>query len=142
MVMLALVLAAQMATVDQLAWLAGCWSLGRADGMTEEQWLKPAGGSMLGVSRTVKGGKTVEYEFLQLREVNGTLTYIAKPSGQSETPFPLKTMSDAEAIFENPTHDFPQRIIYRRTADGITARIEGRMNNKDRGMDFVYKRCS
>ena len=141
MLMFAIALAAQMATVDQLAWLSGCWTLARPDGVTEEQWMKPAGGTMLGMSRTVKGGKTVEYEFLQLRDVNGKLTYVAKPSGQAETPFPVKTIADAEVVFENPTHDFPQRVIYRRTADGVTARIEGTMNGKLRGMDFVYTRC-
>ena len=141
MLMFAIALAAQMATVDQLAWLSGCWMLARPDGVTEEQWMKPAGGTMLGMSRTVKGGKMVEYEFLQLGDVNGKLTYVAKPSGQAETPFPVKTIADAEVVFENPTHDFPQRVIYRRTADGVTARIEGTMNGKPRGMDFVYKRC-
>ena len=30
------------------------------------------------------------------------------------------------ALFENTAHDFPQRIIYRRDADGsLLARIEG-----------------
>lgn len=142
MLMLAIVLTAQVGTVDQLAWMSGCWTLARPDGATEEQWLKPAGGTMLGVSRTVKGAKTVAHEFLQLREVNGKLTYIAKPSGQAETPFPLKTLTDSEVVFENAAHDFPQRIIYRRTADGVTARIEGTLGGKERGTDFPFKKCS
>jgi Domain of unknown function (DUF6265) len=128
--------------LDRLAWLAGCWSQPRPDGVTEEHWMKPAGGTMLGMSRTVRGGKTTEFEFLQIRVENGTIAYVARPSGQAEATFRLKTLGEREVVFENAQHDFPQRIIYRRTADeGVTARIEGTMNGKARGMDFPYARC-
>lgn len=128
-------------TVDQFSWLTGCWTMTRGDSVTEEHWLKPFGGTLMGISRTVKGGRTVEHEFLQIRDVNGKLAYVAKPSGQAETTFTLKTFTDGEAIFENPGHDFPQRILYRRTADGVTARIEGMRNGQTRGLDFPYSRC-
>jgi hypothetical protein len=130
------------ATVDRLAWIAGCWSRTLPDGVNEEHWMTPAGGTMLGMSRTVRSGKTTEHEFLQIREVDGSLAYIARPSGQAEATFPLKTISAQEAVFENPGHDFPQRVIYRRNADGtVTARIEGTMNGTSRGTDFPYSRC-
>lgn len=132
---------AQNATVDRLAWLSGCWAMARPDGVTEEQWMRPAGGTMLGMSRTVRGGKTTEFEFLQIRDVNGTLAYVARPSGQAEAAFAAKTIADGEVVFEDPAHDFPQRIIYRRTADGVTARIEGVMDGKTRGTDFPFRRC-
>jgi uncharacterized protein DUF6265 len=128
-------------TVDQLAWLTGCWTMTRGDSVVEEQWLKPLGGTLMGISRTAKGGRVVEHEFLQIRDVNGKLAYVAKPSGQAEATFPIKTFSDSEAIFENAAHDFPQRILYRRTADGVTARVEGTRNGQTRGIDFVYTRC-
>jgi len=130
------------ADVSALTWLAGCWSQSRASGVVEEHWMAPSGGSMLGMSRTVADGKTVEYEFLRVAEVNGRLSYIAKPSGQPEAVFPLKSMEPAGVVFENPAHDFPQRVIYRRQSDGsITARIEGTMNGQARGRDFPYRRC-
>jgi Domain of unknown function (DUF6265) len=130
------------ASIDRLAWLSGCWAQTRPDGLTEEHWMKPSGGTMLGMSRTVRSGRTTEFEFLQIKEISGKLAYVAKPSGQSEATFPLKTMTEEETVFENPTHDFPQRIIYRKAADGsVTARIEGTMNGKTRGMDFPFKRC-
>jgi hypothetical protein len=129
--------------IDRLAWLGGCWSQIGPDGLTEEHWMKPAGGTMLGMSRNVRGGQTREYEFLQVREVAGKLTYVAKPSGQAERASPLKTLSDTEVIFEDLAHDFPQRIIYRRTADGaVTARVEGTRGGQTMGIDYPYKRCS
>jgi hypothetical protein len=128
-------------TVDHLAWLNGCWTMTRGESVVEEQWLKPLGGTLMGISRTVKGGRMVEHEFLQIREVNGKLAYVAKPSGQAEATFTIKTLADGEAIFENLAHDFPQRIAYRRTPNGVTARIEGTRNGQTRGIDFVYSRC-
>ena len=48
--------------VESLRWLAGCWSRTDAEAGSGEQWTAPAGGTMLGVSRTVRDGRTVEYE--------------------------------------------------------------------------------
>jgi hypothetical protein len=129
------------ATIDRLAWLTGCWSRTRANGATEEHWMAPRGGTMLGMSRTVRDGRTVEFEYLQIRHQDGTLVYDARPSGQPMATFALVSLADDAATFENPSHDFPQRIIYRRTADGITARIEGTMGGKPRAVDFPYTRC-
>ncbi len=104
--------------------------------------MTPRGASMLGMSRTVDGEKTVEYEFLRIAVVSGTLAYVARPSGQSEATFPLKSVADGLVVFENVSHDFPQRIIYRRNADdSITARIEGMVKGEARGRDFPYRRC-
>ena len=129
--------------VERLSWLAGCWTQPRTNGLVEEHWMTPRGGSMLGMSRTVVGGKMVEYEFLRIAVVGGTLAYVAKPSGQAEATFPVKSIDDGAVVFENLAHDFPQRIIYRRTPDGaVTARIEGTVKGEARGRDFPYTRCS
>lgn len=129
--------------IERLAWLSGCWTQSRANGVVEEQWMTPRGGSMLGMSRTVIGGKTTEFEFVRIAIVDGALAYVARPSGQAETAFPVKSIEDGVVVFENLSHDFPQRIIYRRNADAsVTARIEGTVNGEARGRDFPYKRCA
>jgi hypothetical protein len=48
--------------IEDASWLAGCWSMGRTDDSTGEHWLAPAGGAMLGLSRTVRAGKMTDYE--------------------------------------------------------------------------------
>jgi Domain of unknown function (DUF6265) len=150
LVLAALVLSSAVATlsaqetpdVSRLAWLAGCWTQPRANAVIEEHWMAPLGGSMLGMSRTVVDGRTREYEFVRIMAVDGRLAYVAKPSAQAEATFPVKTLEDGLVVFENPTHDFPQRVIYRRNADGtITARIEGTIKGEARGRDFPYRRC-
>lgn len=95
------------------------------------------------MSRTVSQGRTVEYEFLLLRvEGNGDINYVAKPSGQAETAFKLVRASANEVVFENPQHDFPQRIIYTLKEDGkLVAAIEGAKNGKSRRVEFSYQRA-
>jgi Domain of unknown function (DUF6265) len=127
--------------VEDASWLAGCWSMRHADGSTQEHWLPPAGGAMLGLSRTIRGGKMTEHEYLAIREVDGKLTYVAIPSGQREAAFPLLRVSPNELVFENPSHDFPQRVIYRKLPDGMAARIEGVVGGKSRSRDFPFERC-
>ena len=130
--------------VAQVAWLQGCWRATGAEAGSVEQWTAPAGGTMLGLSRTVKGGKTVAHEFLQIRETApGKLAYIAMPSGQATTSFALVQASANHAVFEDPAHDFPQRVIYRRDGDAVlNARIEGTLNGKAKGIDFPMQRTS
>lgn len=97
---------------------------------------------MLGVSRTTAGERTLEYEFIVLRsDESGQVLYVAKPSGQVETVFTLKRVSASEAVFENPGHDFPQRIIYSLLPDGgLLAAIEGIRDGGLRRVEFPYRR--
>jgi len=134
---------AQKPTVASAAWLAGCWS-GETRGQEySEQWMKPSGEAMLGMSRTVSKNKLVDYEFLQIKQQDdGEVYYVAKPSRQAEASFKLLKAGPQELIFENPQHDFPQRIIYRLVSDGsLVARIEGTRNGQPRGVDFPMKRA-
>ena len=95
-----------------------------------------------GISRTVQDSQAVAYEFLQIRETEaGELEYIARPSGQEEASFLLARMSAGEVVFENASHDFPQRISYRLTAEGnLAARIEGEERGEVRTIDFSMRR--
>jgi hypothetical protein len=144
---LALVLTAGPALANEqlsaLAWMQGCWSRAGSEPGTVEQWMAPAGGTMLGMSRTVKGGKTIEHEFIQIREVEpGVLGYIAMPSRQATATFKLAKQENDTWTFENPAHDFPQRVIYRKDGADLAARIEGTRNGKTRAIDFPMKRVA
>lgn len=133
---------APMPQLEKLAWLAGSWRTEKAGRVTEEQWMAPAGGVMLGMSRTVVKGRVVEYEFMQIREgPGGTLFFVAAPSGQKEAAFQLLGLEENGVIFENREHDFPQRILYTRQTDGsVLAAIEGPLdiNDKRKRIEFSY----
>lgn len=132
----------QNAGIEQLEWISGCWVLDDGKQRTEETWMRPAGKSMVGMSRTVTGGKTVHTEHLQIREANGQIAYIVVLGmGAKPTVFKLARNSSNEVVFENPEHDFPQRIIYRReSGDALFARIEGAEKGVKKAMDFRYRR--
>ena len=127
----------------KLAWISGCWKT-EGNTQTEEQWTKLEGQSMLGMGRTISNGKTVFHEFLQIRERADGIYYIAQPNDGTAVSFKLVKVNPNQAIFENPQHDFPQRIIYQRVIDGsLVAVIEGEEKGKPKRVEFAMKhvRC-
>jgi len=130
-------------TIKDLAWIAGRWERSSPGREVVEQWLAPAGGLMIGMSRTVVGDKVREFEFLRIhQQEDGDIFYIALPSGQQEASFKLAKYAAQEAVFENPEHDFPQRIIYRVQGDSLFARIEGTVQGELKSVNFPFRRTS
>lgn len=127
------------------AWLAGCWEQRTGNRESLEMWMPPAGGLMLGASRTIVGGVVREYEQVMIKAEGGKLVYTAMPSGQRTTSFTSTQVTDSSFTVENLQHDFPQRVIYRRRgADSLVARIEGlgRGGVGTRGVDFPMRRTA
>jgi hypothetical protein len=126
------------ATIGAVAWLSGAWTTAGA-AATEERWLEPAGGAMLGTSRTIARDRMVAFEFLRIVERDGTLVYIAQPGGQPPTEFVLTSVSDGRAVFENPEHDYPKAIAYTRTGDALVARISDAGGLRPQEFQFTRK---
>ena len=127
--------------VDGLGFLAGCWELRTSTRVAHEQWMPPLGGMMLGMSRTVVDGMAREWEALRIDVIDGAVTYAAQPGGRPPILFKATELTDSSAVFANPAHDFPQRILYRtRGADSLVARIEGGDGADVRGIDFPMRR--
>lgn len=131
---------AQARLIDRAAFMQGCWERRSGNRVVEEQWMRPRGGTMMGMSRTVRGDTVVEYEFVRLFERKEALVYAAQPSGQPSAEFTSTQIADGAITFANPQHDFPQRVIYRLAGDSLHARVEGTMNGRERGVDFRYAR--
>lgn len=129
-------------TVERLGWLAGCWEGTLSSGASyEETWLAPRAGTLLGVARMTREGRTLSYEFMRINDVEGTLVYTVQPSGQALARFSATETSDSAVTFENPEHDFPQRIRYLLTPpDGLTATIDGERNGQQRALEFPLRR--
>jgi hypothetical protein len=136
----ALLLAASApARVDDLAWMAGQWTSEEGDRWTEESWTAPRGGAMLGISRSGRGDRLREYEYLRIvAGEGGTPAYIAQPGGAAPVAFPLVAHDAASATFENAAHDYPQRIRYARDGETLTATISAIDGSKV--MRWTYKR--
>jgi hypothetical protein len=128
------------ASIDDLAWMAGLWTA-ESDGVRmEEYWMPPRGGLMLGLHRDVPASGQPFFEYLRIETQAEGIVYQASPGGQPPTPFRLTELGDRRAVFSNPDHDFPQRILYWIEGDVLHARIEGEMPGGVRGSEWVYRR--
>jgi hypothetical protein len=132
------------ATTADMAWLAGAWVGTRGtNGATsiEERWSPPLGGAMLAVSRTVSRDRMRAFEYLRIVERDGGLVYIAQPNGAAPTEFVLTELGTNRAVFENPRHDSPQRIVYELSAEGgLIASIGFAKGGRPQRFEFEQER--
>ena len=105
--------------------------------------MAPRAHTMINVGRTVRGDSLFEYELVILREQGERFAYEAHPSGQPATVFLSIAANDSTVVFENPEHDFPQRVGYRKAgADSLIAWIEGTADGRTRHIEFAYGRVN
>lgn len=123
--------------IEDLAWISGDWETATGPLQIEEHWTRVAGGSMIGMGRTVAQGKTVFFEYLRIEARADGIYYVAHPKARPGTDFKLVRVEGQSATFENLAHDFPKRLIYRKNADGsLTTRIEGDGSEKEKPQEF------
>jgi hypothetical protein len=139
--MLAMVLAL---ALHDIAWLAGQWQISSPTQCVEEQWTEPSSNMLVGMSRTVAGGRTTSFEFMRIEARADGIYYVAQPGGRPPVDFRLESESPTELIFVNPGHaDRLKRVIYRREGDGgLAARIEGENGGNAFAEDYAYRRVS
>ncbi len=89
-------------------------------------------------SHTYSAKRTHIFEFMHIATHGGRIAYIVQPGGDPPTLFRAVKVTEEEAVFERPDHDYPQRIRYAKTARGMTATIS-RMDRTP-ATDFVFER--
>lgn len=132
--------------VEDLEWMAGSWSCPQGEGIFEETWIPPVGGTMQGCGRLVVGSRVRFMEFLSIEEdEKGAVMWVllGAPSKGDKKPFPFRLTSfdGKKAVFENPSHDFPSKIVYRRSGlDAIDCWLTGTRDGKLVREDYAFKR--
>jgi len=132
-------LALQAAGQPDLDWMAGYWLSCDSRMEVAELWTTRRGGVMLGGGITY-GIQAFGWEQVRIETTldGATLQYVARPRGATaDTAFRLARSGDREAVFENPAHDYPQRIVYRREGETLVARTEDMAGGN--GQDFRYR---
>jgi len=119
-------------------WMTGYWLSCEGGRQVSETWTGAGSGVLLGTGLTL-GSRGVDFEFMRIAPHEGGLTFFGSPGGATPTPFRLVKQDGASAVFENLTHDFPQRIRYAREGDVLTARVESADGAK--GMSWRYNRA-
>lgn len=108
-----LVLAAATEAPALPTFMTGCWDLVEGDHWTQECWMEPKAGLMLGASREGTGAKLKSWEQLRIEQAaDGKVTLFASPGGRPPLPFEARKVTANEIEFVNAAHDFPQRIAY------------------------------
>jgi hypothetical protein len=130
MIFAALLLAAapgaEPADVASLAWLSGTWVAEDGGRWTEERWAAPRGGVMLGTALSGQSERADNFEHMRIAaDAEGRISFWGAPNGQPAVAFRLVSSTANEAIFENPAHDFPTRVAYRRSGDRLVATVSG-----------------
>lgn len=130
--------------LDKAKWLLGDWEHTIPEGRFTESWEQANDSVYAGKSFFIAEKDTTFAEYIQLTEDNGKLKYIVSVKGQNgEEPvaFTLTQASDSQLVFENPQHDFPDKIIYRKiSADSVVAEISGLQNGRPSAEVFPLER--
>ncbi len=114
-------------SVEVLRWLEGCWAGPSGDGEFRECWTQ-TGLELSGTGEHITHRRSSMQEKLAIRDVDGTAVYVAQPAGSEPTSFPatsfgVTSSKDWSVVFENPEHDFPKRIEYRKKGDALTVDV-------------------
>lgn len=122
-----------------LGFMAGCWR-GDAgvDRSIEEQWTAADSDVMLATTRYLDDntGRTRGWEFSRIVADAAGIALIPAPLGTAQGRFRMAPSPAGEARFEDPDHDFPRRIIYRRIDERTLAvRLDGGEESEE-GMDL------
>ena len=135
-------LAGQQPTVASLSWLHGCWERTTRSGRAFETWTPRGSGEILGTARLMSEARDRETERLRIYRRGDTLVYEAHPESQALTVFPLRVHSADSLVFENPAHDFPQRIVYTRVGNDSLVAVVSNITGSGRPLRFAFRRIA
>ena len=115
-------------------WLIGNWENTSPDGILTENWQKLNDSTFSAASYLIKGKDTIHFESVVLAQKGETLTYLATVKGQNDNkPVAFTSTNETEnkLIFENPQHDYPQKITYTKGANNtLTTEVTGKLEGK------------
>ena len=122
-------------------WLIGKWENGTPEGTLTETWSKLNDSTFEGSSYFIKGKDTIHIETIKLQQKDEALTYKATVKGQNNdqaVAFELTNSNEKALVFENPKHDYPQKITYTKGANNtLTAEITGNLRGKKTTERFI-----
>jgi hypothetical protein len=125
-------------------WLLGNWENKSPDGNLSETWKKVNDSIYDGESYFIKGKDTLHFEKIQMKQKGENLFYIATVKGQNNdkpVTFKYNDTIQKQLVFENPKHDFPQKISYSQiTKDSIVIQISGIQQGKPSLERFSMKK--
>lgn len=131
--------AASCASLADLRWLLGEWTADGTQAGFHESWasLGPRTFEGSGIERAKTDGAVKGSEALRLLEMAGAVFYVSKVA-HNDLPvaFRLTGCEQGRFVFENPAHDFPRVLEYRRDGDDRLVVHVGDGGQKGFTLDF------
>lgn len=128
--------------IDDIKWIEGNWQATVQGNEVMENWKKENDSTWTGESAFVKDGKTLFTEIMSIRLRDDQLVFISAVSDQNggtEIEFTELSKTANKIVFENTTHDFPQKITYELQKDNkLLAYITGDLNGQPERIDFKF----
>jgi hypothetical protein len=125
-------------------WLLGKWETKTADGTLSESWKQLNDSTFQGESFFIKNKDTLHFESILLQQNGEELFYNATVKGQNENKavtFKMTVGTEKQLVFENPKHDYPQKITYSQIKkDSLVASISGVQLGKPSSEKFGMKK--
>ena len=136
--------AAQTASLTDAKWLLGKWANQTQRGKMVEEWTRKSDSVFNGASYMITAADSVSLESITLTKEGSDIFYIPTVKGQNSgkaVKFRLTSFTDKTLVFENPSHDFPQKISYTLVDEhSLMAEISGTVNGSERKRQFPMKR--
>ncbi len=125
---------AQLSTEDidkdfkKIEWIIGDWSRTNSKpGISNtERWSKLSDSELTGYGVTLRERDTIMIEKLKIIKRDNNIFFVADIK-ENPTPvfFKLTKINDNEFVCENPDHDFPKMIVYKKEGNKLKATISG-----------------
>lgn len=130
--------------LEEAKWLIGSWGNSTKEGDLTESWNQLNDSTLSGKTTFISGKDTLFTETIEIIQVNDSLLYNTKVSNQNEgkkVSFKVSTLTESQIVFENPKHDFPQKITYIKiSSDSLVAKISGKKNGKESFEEYPMKK--
>ena len=122
--------------------VGGTWKMKTANGYSCEKWTKVSKNELSSLAFDIKGKDTTVLERVKLINKAGIISYnVTGAKSGDKTSFKLTSAKNNQFIFEDPKHDFPQRVIYHFIKpDSLHALVDGKYKGKYEKADYFYKR--
>lgn len=124
---------------NELTWLEGVWERTNVKpGQSGvEIWAKVNSDTWIGRGVSMRGSDTMFVEKLKIVRSDGKMFYVADvPENKGEVLFQFTSMTEAGFVCENPSHDFPKKIVYDLKSGVLTATVSGNGTS----FDVIFER--
>lgn len=131
--------------LQKAKWILGEWEKKDSLGMLKEIWTTQDDSSFVGQSYYFQNEKdTLHNEQIELVQDGDNLFYRATVKGENNdeaVSFQMTKSEDSLLIFENPKHDYPQKIQYKLMKNGsLMATISGKQNTKNSSESYLMQK--